>query len=224
MKRAKVREMSMSERKPVQTLCMCINAILFVSMPCSISASLSTSALIPKYLELTFHIAFLFQSPIALPTMVNTVRQSLNRRWSHVKNKLSIEAPTTVPTTTPPNPSPAHSTATGGQSDSSNATWPTAEYKLANPLLDFGLLKIPADDYTWFNNVNLAIRDLMNGPNYDASHNYQHARRVVANGKNILEHEVKHHEWARKLDPMVIYLGCLVYSVGSTKFRTIGED
>jgi uncharacterized protein len=98
------------------------------------------------------------------------------------------------------------------------------DYERKNPLLDLDLLAVKDEDRKWFRDVNIAVRDIMNGPKYDVSHNYQHARRVVANGKYILEQESKRHQWARDIDPLTVYLGCLVHDIGDRKYREADEE
>jgi uncharacterized protein len=71
--------------------------------------------------------------------------------------------------------------------------------------------------------INVAIRKIMNGPPYDASHNYQHARRVVDNGIKTLKPESEAHQWARDIDPLVVILGCLVHDIGNRKYRDTNE-
>jgi HD superfamily phosphodiesterase len=90
------------------------------------------------------------------------------------------------------------------------------------PLLDLDRLAIPLKDRVWFTTVNIAVRRFTN--NLDASHNYQHIRRVVSNALVILEKEKKHHIWARTLDPMIIWVACMTHHVGHVKYRsTDGE-
>jgi len=82
---------------------------------------------------------------------------------------------------------------------------------------------IKIEDDLWFREVNTAVRKILNGPKYDVSRNYQHARRVVENGKYILEREAKQHQWARDIDPLVVYLGCLVHDIGNRKCKDPGQ-
>jgi HD superfamily phosphodiesterase len=98
------------------------------------------------------------------------------------------------------------------------------DYERKNPVLDWDLLDVKEEDRKWFRDVNIAVRDSMNGPKYDVSHNYQHARRVVGNGKYILERESKRHQWTRDIDPLTVYLGCLVHDIGDRKYREADED
>lgn len=79
------------------------------------------------------------------------------------------------------------------------------------PLLNLDLLSIKPADRQWFTDVNIAVRDLSKGS--ETQNNYGHIRRIVSNAAHILDKEVKHHEWARKLDPLIIWVSCMVYSV-----------
>ncbi|KAF2031689.1 hypothetical protein EK21DRAFT_62746 [Setomelanomma holmii] len=51
----------------------------------------------------------------------------------------------------------------------------------------------------------------MNGPKFDVSHNYQHARRS------------KRHQWSRDIDPIIVHLGCLVHDIGNPRYVQQGE-
>jgi uncharacterized protein len=90
-----------------------------------------------------------------------------------------------------------------------------------SPLFDLDLLGIKPEDRTWFTAVNIAVRTFMN--NLDASHNYQHTRRVVSNAMYLFVKEKKHHEWARTLDPAVIWVACMTHDVGDAKYKADGE-
>jgi uncharacterized protein len=98
------------------------------------------------------------------------------------------------------------------------------EYERKYPLLDMDLLDIKDEHRKWFRAVNISVRAIMNGLKYDSSHNYQHVRRVVENGRYILEREAKKHAWAREIDPIIVYLGCLVHDVGDRKYQAIGAE
>lgn len=84
------------------------------------------------------------------------------------------------------------------------------------PLLNLDLLNIKPEDRQWFTDVNIAVRDLSNG---SENQNYGHIRRIVSNAAHILDKEIKHHEWARKLDPLIIWVSCMVHSVSSQLLR-----
>jgi uncharacterized protein len=77
---------------------------------------------------------------------------------------------------------------------------------------------ITAYQREWFARVNLAVLEYMNGPTYDASHDYEHCIRVVNNAHRFWKAE-KHHHWAREIDPLVIYTAALVHDVGDEKYR-----
>lgn len=83
------------------------------------------------------------------------------------------------------------------------------------PVFDLDLLGIKESDREWFRTANIAIRDLLNRPG--SKYNYQHLRRIMSNAANILENEKKHHQWARQVDPMVVWTACLVRVVGEER-------
>jgi uncharacterized protein len=88
-------------------------------------------------------------------------------------------------------------------------------------LLDMDLLGIKPEDRKWFTTVNVAVRTFMS--NLDASHNYQHIRRVVSNAMYLLVKEKRHHEWARRLDPVVVWVACMTHDVGDAKYMAEGK-
>ncbi|KAJ6193979.1 hypothetical protein J3E72DRAFT_388687 [Bipolaris maydis] len=85
------------------------------------------------------------------------------------------------------------------------------------PLLNLDLLNIKPEDRQWFTDVNIAVRDLAKGS--EDQNNYGHIRRIVSNAAHILDKEVKHHEWARKLDPIIIWVSCMVHSVSRQLYK-----
>jgi len=97
------------------------------------------------------------------------------------------------------------------------------QYKPAFPLIDLDKLDISPSYRPMITAINIAVRKIMNNPPYDASHNYQHARRGVMNGVKILTLEFKTHQWARDVDPLVVILACLVHDIGDRKYRTEGD-
>jgi uncharacterized protein len=89
------------------------------------------------------------------------------------------------------------------------------------PLFDMDLLGIKPADRAWFTAVNIAVRKFMN--NLDASHNYQHIRRVVSNAMYLVK-EKRHHKWARTLDPVLVWVACMTHDIGDAKYKEPGES
>ncbi|EUC44158.1 hypothetical protein COCMIDRAFT_49237, partial [Bipolaris oryzae ATCC 44560] len=85
------------------------------------------------------------------------------------------------------------------------------------PLFNLDLLNIKPADRQWFMDVNIAVRELANSP--DNPKDYSYIRRVVSNAAHILNDEVKHYEWARKLDPLIIWVSCMVHTVSRQLYR-----
>jgi uncharacterized protein len=182
---------------------------------------------------------------------MNTFKQSVSRHFSgFTKNKTSQTTLKTVvsvlPTPVedaPSTPKKARSTPTitmdartpnktlpRSPLDKTLPNTPNSGHSIASiintleadyPLFDLDLLGIKPADRKWFTVVNIAVREFMNA--LDASHNYQHIRRVVSNAMYLLVKEKKHHEWARTLDPMVIWVACMTHDVGDAKYRVEGE-
>tara|TARA_R110002003_G_scaffold214_27_gene16202 strand:- start:6454 stop:7182 length:729 start_codon:yes stop_codon:yes gene_type:complete len=75
----------------------------------------------------------------------------------------------------------------------------------------------------WFTHINVAVLESMNGPNYDASHDYEHCIRVVKNAHRLWLAE-KHRPWARAIDPIVMYTAALVHDIGDEKYRATNGD
>jgi uncharacterized protein len=100
-------------------------------------------------------------------------------------------------------------------------------YSRDTRLLDLDALMdddpITAHQRDWFARVNLAVLDHMNGPTYDASHDYEHCIRVVNNAHRLWKAE-KHHDWAREIDPLVMYTAALVHDIGDEKYRVAEDD
>jgi len=66
----------------------------------------------------------------------------------------------------------------------------------------------------WFTRVNIAVRECMNGPDYDASHDYEHCVRVVGIAHLIWMKE----RWALETDPLVVFTAALVHDIGDGKY------
>ena len=67
--------------------------------------------------------------------------------------------------------------------------------------------------------MNLKVRKHMS--KYDNSHNYEHIQRVVANASRIWNSD---RSFARDLDPLVVFLACLVHDVGDHKYLKVGQS
>lgn len=60
----------------------------------------------------------------------------------------------------------------------------------------------------------------MYGPKYDPSHDYEHIQRVVSLAYRIYTSECTSNQvLASTLDPLVIYLACMVHDVGEPKYQ-----
>jgi uncharacterized protein len=70
----------------------------------------------------------------------------------------------------------------------------------------------------WFTRINIAVRDHMNGPKYDASHDYEPYVCVVRLANRLWLAE-EHHRWARDINPKVIYTAALIHDVGNDKYH-----
>ncbi|EOA88591.1 uncharacterized protein SETTUDRAFT_27395 [Exserohilum turcica Et28A] len=89
-------------------------------------------------------------------------------------------------------------------------------------LFNLDLLHLKPEHRVWFGVVNLAVRNFMNG--LDPSHTYQYTRRLVSNAIRILDKEKKHHEWARRIDPVIIWVACMTSAVGASEHETDNWD
>ena len=91
-------------------------------------------------------------------------------------------------------------------------------------LLDFSKLlvdvEVSEEQSAWFERVNAGVEKYMNGPDYDASHDYEHCIRVVWNSHRLWQAE-KHHGWAKDVDPIVVYLAALIHDVGDHKYAGV---
>jgi uncharacterized protein len=81
-------------------------------------------------------------------------------------------------------------------------------------------LKIPSDSRQMFQAVNEAVKSYMYDPKYDSSHGYEHIQRVVSLAYRIYTSELALNQaWATTLDPLIIYLACVVHEVGELKYQ-----
>lgn len=90
-----------------------------------------------------------------------------------------------------------------------------------DPLFDLAALSVPLLDHSWFVAVNTAIRNYSS--TLDASHDYQHVRRVVANAHLLLAKEKKKHKWARNIDPVVVWVACMTLHIGIEQYDYNGD-
>lgn len=97
----------------------------------------------------------------------------------------------------------------------SSPTSPT--YDRDYPLFNMDALRIPHHHRTWFTALNFSIRTFMN--TLDASHNYQHIRRVVSIAHHILDAEPTSQIWTRAIDPIIVWVACMTHDVGDPKYR-----
>jgi uncharacterized protein len=130
---------------------------------------------------------------------------------------ITLEAPTPNKLPMSPLDKPLPNIPTSGLSIAAQIDALETDY----PLFDMNLLGVAPSDRKWFTAVDIAIRTFMN--NLDASHNYQHIRRVVSNAEYLLVKEKKHREWARTLDPVVIWVACMTHDVGDAKYKVEDE-
>jgi len=98
-------------------------------------------------------------------------------------------------------------------------------YNRDYPLFNMDALRIPPRHRPWFAALNLSIRTVMN--TLDASHNYQHIRRVVSIAHRILETEADPASptaaWACAIDPTVLWVACMTHDIGDAKYRAQGD-
>ena len=85
-------------------------------------------------------------------------------------------------------------------------------------LLSTTKLGIPPQHEEMFKAINAASMHYMYCPAFDASHDYEHCQRVVMLAYEMYE-EHKHDDWAKYIDPTVLYIACLVHDVGDAKYH-----
>ncbi|KAH8712135.1 hypothetical protein GQ44DRAFT_713672 [Phaeosphaeriaceae sp. PMI808] len=106
---------------------------------------------------------------------------------------------------------------------SENSLWCPTEYERDLRLLNIDALmaasglEISNEDHVWFKQVNEAVRALMNGPDYDCSHDYEHVVRVTQNAHRLWLTE-KDQSWAKNVNPLVIYTAALCHDIGDSKY------
>lgn len=81
------------------------------------------------------------------------------------------------------------------------------------------LFSIPSKDQALAERVNAKVRKYMK--RYDNSHDYEHIQRAVANGAHIWNSDPT---FARNLDPLIVFLGCLMHDVGDHKYLRLGQS
>ncbi|KAF2746788.1 hypothetical protein M011DRAFT_78817 [Sporormia fimetaria CBS 119925] len=81
---------------------------------------------------------------------------------------------------------------------------------ISSALLDFPILDT---DRGLAEQVNLRVRKYMT--KYDNSHDYEHIQRVVANAARIWHSDPSFNN---DMDPLVVFLGCMVHDVGDHKY------
>lgn len=82
--------------------------------------------------------------------------------------------------------------------------------------LDALLCGVKPTEYnrTWFTRVNIAVREYMNGPDYDALHDYEHCVHVLGIAHSLWMKE----RGAWEMDPLVIFTAALVHDIGDGKY------
>jgi uncharacterized protein len=81
-------------------------------------------------------------------------------------------------------------------------------------------LQIPFASQQMFQAVNEAVRSCMYSPKYDSSHDYEHIQRVVNLAYCIYTSErTLNQDWDTVIDPLVIYLACMVHDIGESKYQ-----
>lgn len=81
------------------------------------------------------------------------------------------------------------------------------------PLLDPERLGIPSQHRDMFKGVNQAVMAYAASPTFNASHNYLHLQRAVMLAYKI-HHEHKDDHWVLDVNPIVMYIACLVHEIG----------
>jgi hypothetical protein len=90
-----------------------------------------------------------------------------------------------------------------------------------SPLFNLDLLSIKLEDHQWFTSVNIAVRD--STKHSQTQHTYEHIRRIISNAAHILDKEEKHHQWARQINPVVVWVSCMTYGVGDILYKAESE-
>ncbi|PSN67863.1 hypothetical protein BS50DRAFT_665303 [Corynespora cassiicola Philippines] len=86
-------------------------------------------------------------------------------------------------------------------------------------LLDMDKLGIPEEHREMFTEANIKVREYMYGKDFDPSHDYEHVQRVVALAHRIMAEEFKlNPKWGSQIDPLIVYLGCMMHDVGERKY------
>jgi len=86
-------------------------------------------------------------------------------------------------------------------------------------------VSLPVQHIPLFRRVNSRVEKLMSSATFDASHDYEHIQRVVQNAYNIYMDELFTDPFiAHSIDPLVIYLSCLVHDVADHKYIQDDEN
>ncbi|OAL55518.1 hypothetical protein IQ07DRAFT_169348 [Pyrenochaeta sp. DS3sAY3a] len=67
-------------------------------------------------------------------------------------------------------------------------------------------------EIAWFTEVNLAVRNHINGPAQEDSEAYQHVQRVVKQAYELWTAE-KSHSWAKGIDPLTVLVAAMVCNI-----------
>ncbi|KAI0575673.1 hypothetical protein TUN199_09139 [Pyrenophora tritici-repentis] len=88
-------------------------------------------------------------------------------------------------------------------------------------LFDMDKLAIEPEHRQWFAAINISIRRF--GETMNPSHDYQHVCRIVSNAATILHKESECNEWARSIDPLSIWVACMIHDVSNDIYQDAGE-
>lgn len=78
-------------------------------------------------------------------------------------------------------------------------------------------------DVKTFISVNKAVIDYMASPNYKDAYGYAHVQRIIALINKIYQHH-QHDDWARDVNPMVMFLAGLVHEIGGPHSIRSADD
>ncbi len=92
---------------------------------------------------------------------------------------------------------------------------------------------MPESDRTWFEKVNIEVREIMNGPQYDASHDYEHIQRVVNEARKLWLAEKAAHRRQKGdgygdiqevNEALTLYVAAMVHDVGDGKYDSASSS
>lgn len=79
-------------------------------------------------------------------------------------------------------------------------------------------LGISSKHHEMFQGVHKTVEEYMSGSPFHASRNYKHIQRIVMLAHKIY-HEHKNDHWILDVDPIIIYIACIVHEVSSSEYH-----